>query len=193
MVICESISSISIQRIFEHYYWYSFLRYFPKHTIDYLLAFLFVGFIIAVSINGFKKGRIYVIRIILLELLFVIYGSTVLFRNVSEGHNFIPFWSYYAIMDGQNGLLGENLMNVIIFVPIGLFLGMGFPKCSWWILIGLGCFASISIEILQYIYKRGFSEIDDVIHNTLGCLIGYGLYLMVSICVRKFKSIKCSE
>ena len=43
----------------------------------------------------------------------------------------------------------------------------------------VGSILSIAIEALQFLMMRGFSEIDDVIHNTLGCMIGYGLYLMV--------------
>ena len=29
--------------------------------------------------------------------------------------------------------------------------------------------------------KCGFAETDDVIHNTLGCLLGYGLYSIIKI------------
>ena len=32
------------------------------------------------------------------------------------------------------------------------------------------------LEVFQLITKRGYFEIDDLIHNTLGVVIGYGLY-----------------
>ena len=35
---------------------------------------------------------------------------------------------------------------------------------------------SASIETLQFFLKRGFAEVDDVMYNTLGCLIGCGIY-----------------
>ncbi len=64
-------------------------------------------------------------------------------------------------------------MNVFVFLPVGLLIGTGFPKWPWWKAIGFGCLFSISIELLQFILKRGFSEVDDVIHNSLGCIFGY--------------------
>ncbi len=29
-------------------------------------------------------------------------------------------------------------------------------------------------------FQRGFSEVDDVMHNTLGCLVGYGVYRFIN-------------
>lgn len=72
-------------------------------------------------------------------------------------------------------------MNVVIFIPKGLLLGCVFRNLSWWkvFLIGLGI--SFLIEALQLYMKCGFAETDDVIHNTLGCLLGYGLYSIIKI------------
>jgi len=52
-------------------------------------------------------------------------------------------------------------------------------KAKWRIIALAGCVLSISIEIFQYIYQRGFSEVDDVMHNTLGCLIGIAIVQIV--------------
>lgn len=35
------------------------------------------------------------------------------------------------------------------------------------------------MEAMQYFFHRGFAETDDVMHNTLGCILGYSLWLMV--------------
>jgi glycopeptide antibiotics resistance protein len=45
------------------------------------------------------------------------------------------------------------------------------------LLFGLGI--SVSIETLQFFLKRGFAEVDDVMHNIAGCVIGYGVYKLV--------------
>jgi len=39
----------------------------------------------------------------------------------------------------------------------------------------IGCSISISIEVLQLCFMKGFSELDDVMHNTVGCFVGYML------------------
>lgn len=50
---------------------------------------------------------------------------------------------------------------------------------SCWKVLLVGAGLSVTIETLQFVMLRGFSEIDDVMHNTLGCLLGYGLYIIM--------------
>jgi len=45
---------------------------------------------------------------------------------------------------------------------------------------------SIGIEILQFVMKRGLSEVDDVMHNTIGCMMGYGISRLLKIVYEKF-------
>ena len=37
--------------------------------------------------------------------------------------------------------------------------------------VGMGI--SLFIKALQYVFYRGFAEVDDVMHNTVGCILGY--------------------
>lgn len=48
------------------------------------------------------------------------------------------------------------------------------------------CGCSIMIEATQLLMSRGFSELDDVFNNTLGAIIGYGLYVTVSALGKSF-------
>ena len=72
-------------------------------------------------------------------------------------------------------------MNV---VPVGLMLGSFLrvkgsstseaTKSMTWLMVAIiGCGISVTIESLQFFLMRGFSEVDDVMHNTLGCILGY--------------------
>ncbi len=71
-------------------------------------------------------------------------------------------------------------MNVIVFIPIGMILGSLLRvKGSWLIALLIGCSVSVTIEAMQYFLHRGFAETDDVMHNTVGCVIGYGIYKLV--------------
>lgn len=66
--------------------------------------------------------------------------------------------------------------NILIFVPFG-FLGIVFPKLNqFWILILDFLFAIIIVESLQYFTRLGVFDIDDVILNTVGVAIGFGIY-----------------
>lgn len=71
-------------------------------------------------------------------------------------------------------------MNVVVFIPVGLLLGIAFKQMTWWKALLIGCGISVTIEALQFFFVRGFSELDDVMHNTLGCILGYSLWLMVN-------------
>ena len=69
----------------------------------------------------------------------------------------------------------EYWMNVYLFIPFGLESSAIMKKRHWRIVL-IGFAFSIVIESIQYIYSLGFCETDDVIANTLGCLIGVYLH-----------------
>ena len=65
-------------------------------------------------------------------------------------------------------------MNVVVFIPIGILLGSLLRvKGAWLITLIVGLGISVSIEALQYFFHRGFAETDDVMHNTIGCILGW--------------------
>ena len=61
-------------------------------------------------------------------------------------------------------------------MPVGILLGAAFRSMTWWKVLLMGGGVSVLIETMQFFLKRGFSEVDDVMHNTVGCLFGYGIY-----------------
>ncbi len=85
----------------------------------------------------------------------------------------MPLWSWMKVLRGQGALwyLQEIGLNVMLFVPFGVLLKMNadMPVSRAW-LIGLGL--SLVIETVQYAACLGLFEWDDMIHNSLGCLIG---------------------
>lgn len=152
-------------------------QYVPTDVYEGLLSLFCLGTLFFIAIWGWEQGWRKALQLLLLEYIFLIYCSTVFFRKVTEGveeYNFNPFWSYEAIQNGRQDLIAENVMNVIVFIPIGMVLGSLLRgKGSWMIMLVVGLCISCSIEMLQYFLKRGFAEVDDVIHNTIGCIIGY--------------------
>lgn len=111
--------------------------------------------------------------------LFWIYCMMVIFRDVQAAHslNLNPFWSYRSIKAGDPLLLVQDIMNVVAFIPVGLLLGFVFDKIKWWQVLLAGMLISFGIESLKFLLKRGFAEFDDVLHNSLGCLVGFGVFV----------------
>lgn len=164
-------------------YFESLYKDIPMAVYEGLLSVLCLGVVVIIACYGLKRGWRKILGLILAEYVFVIFCSTVLFRTAVDrnGHEFKPFWSYEAIENGRSELLVENIMNVVVFVPVGILLGSLLRgKGSWLIALTVGMGISLSIEAMQYVFHRGFAEVDDVMHNTLGCIVGYMLVLSVA-------------
>ena len=155
----------------------------PQEVYEGLLSVFCIGLVVFIAWKGFKTGLRYSVALLLIEYIFLIFCSTVIFRATCETrqYDFQPFWSYQAIQEGRENLLAENIMNVVVFVPVGLLFGIAFKQVTWWKALMIGCSISVTIESLQFLFKRGFSEVDDVMHNTLGCLLGYGIMTILRI------------
>lgn len=150
----------------------------PTIVYEGFLCFFCLGVIVLMALKSFRKEWRLFAGLLAIEYIVLIYCATVVFRSYSEtvGHNLTLFWSYREIGNGKHDLLVENIMNVVAFVPVGLLLSYVSRSSKWWMVLLIGFDISLSIELLQFLLKRGFSELDDVFHNTLGCLIGFGLY-----------------
>lgn len=157
----------------------------PTSVLVGLLIVFFIGTVLFLSFLGFKKGSIWSARLLFFEYLFFLLLLAVLTRPVQEDRMILctPFWSYRAILEGKD-ILPETIMNVIVFIPIGFLLCCSFRRLKWWQVLSIGAGFSILIEVLQFVFKRGFAEFDDVFHNVLGCAIGYGVYLVVAWVVK---------
>ncbi len=123
-----------------------------------------------------------------LKSLFAIYGILlvwiILFRmdfSISAIHrvrelHLIPF--YYTGVPAGDLPLFESLLNVLIFMPFGVYLkmlGVGSKK-----IILSGFCLSLFFEVSQYIFRLGSSDVTDLITNTLGGIAG--LYVYVLLC-----------
>lgn len=110
----------------------------------------------------------------ILSTLFGAYIAAVLlitlFSRIGDGYRgfLLPFHSYVEIWKGEWRPLLENMGNVILFIPLGValkWIGVKDVKKA-------GFFTSLLIEILQFTFALGTFECDDLIHNTLGAVIG---------------------
>ena len=156
-------------------YAYELIKDIPLDVFEGLTSIVCIGMVTFIAWKGWKTGIRLTSVLLLVEYVFLMFCSTVFFRVASQSRmcDFHPFWSYKAIQEGRVELLQENFMNVVVFVPVGLLLGIAVKKMTWWKALLISCSISISIEALQFWFMKGFSELDDVMHNTVGCLIGW--------------------
>jgi glycopeptide antibiotics resistance protein len=84
--------------------------------------------------------------------------------------NFIPF----AATSAAN--FYQIIENFVFFIPLGLLLDVNFKSTNFWRKLAYISAFSIAVEITQYIYAIGATDITDVITNSLGGLAGLTLY-----------------
>lgn len=96
--------------------------------------------------------------------------------------NLIPFRTMSPYLrDITETFAFKNIAaNIVIFIPLGLFISSKNPKNVFKaLIICLGVI--LSIELIQLFFKIGFFDVDDIILNFTGSLIG----LLISILTRK--------
>lgn len=86
------------------------------------------------------------------------------------------FWTYREALGFWSVML--NLVgNVVAFIPFGIFLPRLFGGCRKFFLTMLLSFEfSLCVEIIQLIWKVGSFDVDDIMLNTLGGILGFITY-----------------
>ena len=150
-----------------------------------LLGVFVVGLLVLIWWRGCRQEFRYGTVLLLAEWVFLVLCAIVFFRETGaeRGYNLMPFWSYWDYSKDSYfmEMFGENILNILLFVPIGFLAGCGLREMTFKKALLLGGGLSVFIELLQFIFKKGFCETDDVIHNVLGCLIGYGLIKFIKL------------
>ncbi len=66
--------------------------------------------------------------------------------------------------------------NVLLFIPLSFILITVFKVEKLKYVIFIGILLSVFIEFMQYAFQIGLADIDDVILNSIGTIVGYSLY-----------------
>lgn len=148
-----------------------------------LIAVFSIGTVLSLWQKGWREGLRYIALLLLAEWIFLVLCTCIFFRESGEECrvNLIPLISYFDY--GENSYLMEkaalNILNVALFIPIGLLSGCGFRNITWQRVLTIGTLLSVFIEMLQLALKCGLCEMDDVIHNVAGCMVGVWVYWLL--------------
>lgn len=169
--------------------------------VTYIFLFVLVFALLLPLIHRFlyrrprvyRAARYFIFGVYVLANLY----ETILFREVQPVPTvkWMPLWSYRASLSVWDGLqitdlniLVDILLNILLYIPLGYLLPFLWPRLRpnkarpWplgWVsgpIVLTGFLCSCATEISQLIFRIGWFEIDDIINNTLGCLIGCMLY-----------------
>ena len=113
----------------------------------------------------------------------LVFGSLYRVHERVRRYNLIPFKTLNLYLYGFDKLnfiiIFNNLLgNVLVFMPLGFFLPIffvGLRKVKWLTLVSFLCTAAV--EVTQWIFEVGSFDVDDLILNTLGGVLGYLVFL----------------
>lgn len=118
--------------------------------------------------NMSRKRKIVIIFMIiyLFAMMSVVGMPGIKYLLVDMNCNFIPLKDIFSSPMGY-------VLNTILFIPLGIFLPTLYKKYrNFKSVTAYGFLTSLFIEIMQ-IFSHRATDIDDLITNTLGTIIGY--------------------
>lgn len=126
----------------------------PVRIIVYTLAAVWLAVLLRLTVfrNGCFSHGLFTGQIELKAFAF--YLRLIKFRN----------WGYFIYLFGG---------NIVWFAPAGFMVR--FLKGRLWQALAVGFALSLFVEAGQFILGSGVSELDDLILNTLGSVLGYGV------------------
>lgn len=125
--------------------------------------------------------------------LFVVLSITLFRSSVFQNGQIISFfYSYKEAWISASEVAWRNIiLNILMFVPLGFWLPVGKERFRvFWKTYLVGFLLTVGIESLQLLLALGLFEVADLFNNTLGTMVGYGLYKMVEYVVLLFKKEK---
>ena len=108
---------------------------------------------------------------VILFYFYLLIDTVFLARDARRSINLVPF-----DMIAEHGFSLNVYGNILMFIPLGLYMANMMKSFRFWKALGLIVGSSFAIEVLQFVFKCGASDIDDIILNTLGGLIGIFIY-----------------
>ena len=157
---------------------FSFLHILPIAAVCYTIVFMMIWLI------GKRKPSVKLIPSYIMEFVLICCTCTILnitgLLNTNHGlfpHFMLPNWQETIHFPFASASFQMVMLNFLMFVPLGFLLPLvlHFKKQRIFKAIIIAFAFSAFIEILQIFIGR-FFEIDDIISNTLGAVVGAFLW-----------------
>ncbi len=115
------------------------------------------------------------------NLLFIVYILLLYFlllstENAAFGVNLIPFREMTRYKIGSKLFYYNVIGNIVLFIPFGYFVSDHIKAKKTHQIIIVTLLISLTAEFIQYYIGRAF-DVDDIILNVLGSIIGFMIYI----------------
>ena len=162
-----------------------------KASLAFGVCIMFLVMILGVykkKQETFLQGFIQSSFLVYVFMVLTLTGYFILFREVAahgwwhrvlhrvetkERINLHPFLMFKQFRIASTQVIG----NLVMLLPLGIYIPLLFPGFSGFFRVFIVCLlVSISIELMQLITSVRSTDIDDVILNTSGAVVGYVIY-----------------
>lgn len=101
-----------------------------------------------------------------------------LFKEIKRFINYREELGMFAVFTNLFG-------NILIFVPYGFFVAMASKYRGFWKTFLYSFGLCLGVEIFQLVTRVGSFDVDDILLNTLGGMIGYIVFAILGIITRR--------
>lgn len=161
--------------------------YAGKAMLFPALAALTICVFVAATASA-MKGRWRDVSVLpaLLLLVYLVVMASVTLLSRENGSSVVILLQFDALKQyakyGDHAALSHLLLNVIMFVPLGILLPLAFPFSPTKLLdvLSTGLLLTTFIEGGQLLWQLGQVDVEDLAANIAGAVIGYAFYVMLT-------------
>ena len=152
-------------------------------VLRYLPYGLVAGIIVAIILSAINDRRVrrnkapFLVWAITAFIMYFVIMLFITFLSRESGSRIgvdLELFSTWGINTRNNAYVIEN---ILLFIPYGFLCAWVFKAARKFLPCTLiGMVTSLGVECLQLVTERGYFQIDDIITNTLGTVVGYIIF-----------------
>lgn len=167
-----------MQKVFQNIVFdlWDVTRYLPVSVLTGSAVFLLICLILRKTKKqrnwGYKKRGV-----LFLLLIYLLQVAMITFFSREPGSRRGIDWQFFETWRTDAKSRAFVIENVLLFLPLGVLLplsGKSFQKIEKCMLMGL--LISCSIELMQLLTGRRYCQLDDVVMNVFGTVIGFTFF-----------------
>lgn len=117
-------------------------------------------------------------NLLFIAYILLLYHLLLSTENAASGMNFIPFKEMTRYSIGSRAFFYNVIGNIVLFIPFGYFVSDFLKAKQTHQILLVSIIISLTAELIQFKIGRAF-DVDDIILNVVGAIIGFMCYISV--------------